>query len=126
MPDPSLAVLLRELGDGTRELIKKEILLARAEISASVDQGKRAIVWLVIALVPAIMALVALPMALMWGLDTVMPRWAAALVTGGAMLLIAGLAAYIGIVQLRRAKPVPEQTIETVREDVEWMRNRLS
>ncbi|MER6899006.1 phage holin family protein, partial [Amycolatopsis sp. NPDC000740] len=57
------------------------------------------------------------------GLALVVPGWLAALIVGGALLLVAGLAALIGGKEASRAGgPVPEESVDRVREDVETMK----
>jgi hypothetical protein len=54
------------------------------------------------------------------GLSRVMPAWAAALVVGGFLLLVAGLMAAMGRGQVRKASPpVPEAAVSGVRADIE-------
>jgi hypothetical protein len=57
-------------------------------------------------------------------LDTFMPSWAAALIVGLVYLGIAAFLAKRGQTALKQLTPVPEQTIETVKEDVEWLKNQ--
>ena len=53
------------------------------------------------------------------------PAWAAALIVGGALLAVAGLAALLGKSQVSRATPpVPEQTVQSVKADVEEIKER--
>ncbi len=123
--EPSLRDLLRELGDSTRDLIRSELALARDEVRESAERARRAIVWLVVAMVPALMALVLLPLALVYALSGVMPRWVAALLVGSLLLLVSALLARIGQKRLRQVHFKPEETIETLREDQRWVRGRL-
>jgi hypothetical protein len=59
------------------------------------------------------------------GLALVVPAWAAALIVGGALLVIAGVAALMGKSQVSKAvPPVPEQTVQSVKADVEEVKER--
>jgi hypothetical protein len=54
-----------------------------------------------------------------------MNDWLAALIVGVVYLVIAGVLVLIGRQRLRRAAPfAPEQTTESVKEDVEWVKNQ--
>jgi hypothetical protein len=58
-------------------------------------------------------------------LDTAMPLWLAALVVTLLLVVIAGVLAARGRTELRRATPpVPEQTVETVKEDIQWAKTQ--
>jgi membrane protein len=59
------------------------------------------------------------------GLALVLATWLAALIVGAALLVLAGIAALIGKGQLKKATPpVPEQVVESVKADVEEIRER--
>jgi hypothetical protein len=59
-------------------------------------------------------------------LDLGMPLWAAALIVTVLWAVVAAVLALRGRRELREATPpVPEQTIETVKEDVEWAKSRM-
>ena len=59
------------------------------------------------------------------GLAIVLPAWAAALIVGGALLVVAGVVALMGKSQVSKAvPPVPEQTVQSVKADVEEIKER--
>ena len=59
------------------------------------------------------------------GLALAVPAWLAALIVGLVLLAVAGLAALLGKRQLSRAaQAVPEQTVQTVKADVEEIKER--
>ena len=115
VPDASMASLYDELRaqSETRAAKWREKLKA-----AGVGAG-----FLVTAGVFAFFATLVLTAAGVLALALVLPAWAAALVVGGALLLLAGLAAAIGVGQLKHGvPPVPTETIESVKEDVRVVR----
>lgn len=58
-------------------------------------------------------------------LATAMATWVAALIVTVVYAVVAGAMALAGRSRVTRAAPpVPEQTIETVKEDVEWAKTR--
>jgi hypothetical protein len=60
-------------------------------------------------------------------LSTFLPDWAAALVVGAVLATVAYVLIQQGKERVADAgPPVPEQTIETVKEDVEWAKTRAS
>jgi hypothetical protein len=58
------------------------------------------------------------------GLATSMSAWAAALVVGVAMLVIAGIAA--AVARSKRVKNPLEKTQKTLKEDVQWAKERMA
>jgi hypothetical protein len=56
-----------------------------------------------------------------------LPEWAAALLVGAVLAAVAYVLVRQGKERVADAgKPIPEQTIETVKEDVEWTKTRAS
>jgi len=69
----------------------------------------------------------ALTAFLVLGLATFLPDWVAALIVGGVLAVAAYVLVQQGKERVAEAgTPVPEQTIETVKEDVEWAKTRAS
>jgi len=58
-------------------------------------------------------------------LDLVLPAWAAALIVAGAFVLLAAPAALLGVRRMKAPSLKPEETVRTVKEDVEWARAQL-
>ena len=121
----SVGELVKELGQGTTEILRKEVQLARAEVMESIEQTKRGIVWLVLAMAPIMMVMVLVPMAIVSGLDNFMYRWIAAAITAVVMLAIAGIMALVAMKKLKKVNPKPERAIEDVKEEKEWLTHRM-
>jgi len=64
--------------------------------------------------------------AVMWALAEVMHLGWAALVVALVWGVVAAVLGALGRKKLREVEPVPTQTVETVKEDVQWARNRTS
>jgi hypothetical protein len=123
----STAELVKDLSRQASLLVRQEIQLAKTEVT---EKGKRAGVGtaaLAAAAVAGLLALGTLTAFLVLALDGVMPAWTAALVVTLAWAAVGvGLALY-GRDKLREAgPPVPEKTIETLKEDMEWIRHPTS
>ena len=55
-----------------------------------------------------------------------LPGWAAFLIVGGILAAIAGIAFLVGRKNLAAMSPVPRKTIESLKEDMSWLRARMS
>lgn len=122
---PTTAELVSRLGEQVTRLVRDEMRLAQKELTR---QGKRAGVGggaLGFAGLVAAFGLGALAAAGGLALTRLVPNWAAALVTGGGLLLIAGFSALVGALVLRRVRPVPEETLENLRTDVRTIREGM-
>jgi hypothetical protein len=59
------------------------------------------------------------------GIATALSTWLAALIVGAALLVVAGIGALLGRSQLKKATPpVPEETVHSVKADVEEIKER--
>ena len=121
----SVGELVKELGQGTTEILRKEVQLARAEVMESIEQTKRGVVWLVLAMAPLMMVMVLVPMAIVAGLDHFMYRWIAAAITAVVMLAIAGVMALVAVKKLKQVNPKPDRAIDDVKEEKEWLTHRM-
>ena len=117
--------LLKELSDQTTSLVRQEIDLAKAELT---EKGKTAGVGAGMfggAGLIGVFALAALTTAVIAALELVMPLWLAALIVAVVYAAVAGVLALRGKSQIKKAvPPVPEQTQESVKEDVQWAKTR--
>ena len=108
-------------------LLRQEIDLAKAEMA---EKGRTAAPGLGMfggAGIVGLCAAGALTAFLILVLSTFLPDWAAALVVGAVLATVAYVLVQQGKERVADAgAPVPEQTIETVKEDVEWAKTRAS
>ena len=118
-----LGELLKQLSQETATLVRQEIDLAKAEVSTT---GKRAGVGIGLvgaAGVTGFLALAALTACLILALNTFMPAWLAALIVAVLYGVVAGILAMRGRDKVKEATPPAPQTVETVKEDIEWAKN---
>lgn len=120
--DASIGHLVKEITEDLSSLVRKEVELARNEISEILKTKARGAALLVIA---AMIAVLILPFALISLIEVLaiwMPRWGASLTVTGLMVLLGLIAILIARSQLR-SKTMPEETIASLKEDVEWAKN---
>jgi uncharacterized membrane protein YqjE len=117
--------LLRELSDQTTTLIRKEIELAKVEFDAKRRKATAGAGMFGGAALFGLFAFGALTTCLIAVLATFMATWLAALVVAVVYGAIAGVLALRGKQEVAQATPpVPEQAVETTKEDVEWIKAR--
>lgn len=125
LDDQSIADLLRQLSDQTATLVRQEMELAKAELTV---KGKRMGVGAGMfggaGLIGAY-ALGALTACLILVLATAIDAWLAALIVAVVYAAIAGVLALTGKGKVQQATPpLPEQTVDSVKEDVQWTKER--
>jgi uncharacterized membrane protein YqjE len=123
--DRSTGELLKELSEQTSTLVRKELELAKAEMA---EKGKQAGIGAGMfggAGLFGLLAMIALTACFIVALDHAVTDWLAALIVAALYAAIAGVLALTGRNKVREAAPaVPEQTVETVKEDVEWAKTQ--
>jgi uncharacterized membrane protein YqjE len=121
----SVGDLTKQLTQNISELVRKELELAKAELTAkarTLAVGGGLVAGGVVLLLVTLGCLTA---AGIMALAIVLPDWAAALVVGAVVALVAGLLVMVGLKSIRRATPpVPAETVESVKEDVAWVKTR--
>jgi hypothetical protein len=122
----SVPELMRQLSDQTATLVRQELELAKAELTV---KGKRVGIGAGMfgaAGVFGLYALGAFTAAVILALSLAMTGWLAALIVTAIYGVVAGALALSGKSNVQRGvPPVPEQTVETVREDVEMAKQRV-
>jgi Na+/melibiose symporter-like transporter len=117
------------LGDVTRELqalVRKELELARAETKEELQRAGAAGKRFGVAALAGYLAVVMLTFAAAWALTAVMPTGWAFFAVGVVLGVVAGALALQGRRRLREFHPVPQETAETLKEDVQWLKSRKS
>lgn len=122
--EESFGELISGLTKDLSHLVKQEIQLAKVEMTAKGKELGKAIGMLVGAGIFALLMMIALTMFLIIVLDGFLELWIAALIVTILWGVVAAVLASMGRKQLKEATPLtPEQTVETVKEDVQWAKN---
>jgi uncharacterized integral membrane protein len=108
-------------------LVRNEIALAQREMGAKLKSAAFGVVFFAVAAVLALFAVFALIVTAIAALALVLPFWAAALIVAVALIVIAGILALVGKARIAKAvPPVPERTIDSLKEDVQWVKTRVA
>ena len=118
--------LLGDLGGQVSTLVRREIDLARVEVTASASRmgqgaatagagGVLLHAGLLFVLAAVVLGLIEL------GLDP----WLATLIVGAAVALVGGLLVSSGVSRIRETNLAPTETVETVRENVEYVKEQI-
>ena len=116
--------LIQQLAKETSTLVRQEIELAKAEVSEKGRQAGKGVGMFGAAGIVALLALGALTAAAILALDLVVAGWLAALIVAAIYGAAAGLLALAGKGRVQEATPPAPQTVETVKEDIEWAKTR--
>src|SRR6266446_6602587 len=120
----SVGALINEIMGKVTLLAKKEIELAKVEVKADMESELAMAKGLAIAALVTVLGLNILLVALVFALATVMPGWLAALLIGGGLVVIGGILGYVS--WTRRVTSPLALTRKTIREDSQWVKERLA
>ena len=129
----SIGTLLKELRDESATLMRQEIALAKTEMSEKASRaGKNAAsiaVGAAVAYAGALVLLFGLTMALYFGLVALglnhfLSGVVAFLVVGGGTALVGYMLIQKGVSALKNESVVPEKTVESLKEDKQWLTNQ--
>ncbi len=121
----AVGVLLKRLSDQTRRLAQQEVELAKIEITGKAKAAGVAGGLLAAAGLLGLLALLTLTATMVLALATALDAWLAALIVAGAYLLLAAVLGLVGRARMAKATPLaPTQAIESVKEDVAWLKSR--
>lgn len=120
----SLRDLLLELTKEVQHLFRAEVELAKVEVKEEVEDVKQAAIPFTVAAGTAILAVLMLSFAAAWGLAEVMPTPLGFLIVGLLYAVVAWWAAMQARAKAKKIDPVPDQTVATLKEDVQWARAR--
>lgn len=126
--EPSLASLLSGIVGDAQVLVRQEIALARQEIREEISSAKDAGIALAIAggvlAVGGLLLVLTLAQALAYFLHW--PVWAGYGVVG----IVLAIGGYILLSsaqrRMKQINPMPEKTVETLKENVEWIKDRTT
>jgi putative superfamily III holin-X len=123
--DRPIGELLKQLSQETTTLVRQELDLAKAEMAQKGKQAGLGAGMFGGAGVFGLYALGALTAAAIAALATAVATWLAALIVAVVWAAIAGVMALTGKKKVQQAvPPVPEDTVESVKEDVQWTKAR--
>jgi len=120
----SLGELFTELANETTTLVRQEIQLAKTEMTQKATRAGKDIGMIGAGGALAYAGLLAVIAAVIIGLGQLIPMWLSALIVG---LVIVGVGYFMiqrGLTELKRIDPTPRQTLETLKEDKEWVKEQ--
>jgi hypothetical protein len=121
-----LSELFSDLVTETSNLVRNEVALAKVEITNKASKIGKNIGSLVIGGAVAYAGLLAVGAAVIMLLGRVIPMWLSALIVGLIVVGIAWLMISKAMTELQRVDLKPEATVESVKEDAQWIKDQIS
>jgi Flp pilus assembly protein TadB len=116
--DPSIGELVSQLSSQTARLVRDEMKLAQTEFREAAKHAGLGAGLLSVAGLLGILALATLIASAVAALAMVLPLWAATLIIGVLLFAAAGIVGLVSKKQLQQTDPVPQQTVDSVKQDL--------
>ena len=124
--EKSLGELFSELATETSTLVRQEVALAQTELTQKATQAGKNVGYLAVGGFVAYAAMLAVLAGVIMLLGLVIPVWLSAILVG---LVVGGIGYFLissALSELRNTDPVPRDTVETIKEDAQWLKNQVT
>jgi hypothetical protein len=122
----SLGDLFSELMTETSTLVRQEVALAQAELTNKATKMGKNVGYLVVGGAVGYAALLVILAAVVVILANFIPLWASALVVGAVVGAVAFMLISSALAELRKADPVPRESVESIKEDAKWLKDQVT
>ena len=124
-PERTLGQLVADTTHDISSIVRGEIALAKAELSADLKTAATGAGMLAAAGVFAFLALILLLIAAAFGLVAAgLPPWLSFLIVAGVLLLVGAILALVGKSSISKVKGKPERTIKNAQDTIAALRPR--
>ena len=119
---PSVPQLLSRIATECSHLVRDEIALAKREVHEKLVILRTTLLWAAVSASLGLVAVLALCGAAAAALATLIGAWKALLAVGGGLVLISGVVAFVSAAILKKMTLKPEETLDTLEENKEWLK----
>lgn len=124
--EPGLGDLLKQLAQDSATLVRQEVALAKAEMQHNLKAALRDAAMAAVGGVVAVLGLLVLLVAVIVGLsDALDEPWLGPLIVGILFLIVGGILAKKSLDKLKGDSLTPDQTMETLKEDKQWLQSEI-
>jgi len=116
--------VMQDILRNVQEIVRSEVRLAKTELREEVVKAKTSGVLLGAGSMAAIYSVLFLLLMAMFALMLVMPSWAAALTVAAVLAIFSTVALSAGLKRMKQITPAPPRTVETIKENVEWVKQQ--
>jgi len=121
----TMSEVLQDIVANIQEIVRSEFRLAKVEIHEETTKAVRSSIPLVIGVLLSLYALGFILLAVVHALSMVVDPWLATLIVGAGVLVISMILVSVGRQRFKKVKVVPEKTVVTVKENVQWAKHQI-
>jgi uncharacterized membrane protein YqjE len=117
--------VLQDIVGNVQQIIRSEFRLAKVELREKAERASRPAVFVASGTLVGLYGLGFLFLAAVYGLAVVVPEWAAALIVGAVLCIIGVMVLSSGRAKLKTIDPIPDKTVQTLKENVQWAKEQI-
>lgn len=121
----SFVEVLQDIVGNVQQIIRSEFRLARAELREKANRAAKPATTLAAGAILGFYGLGFLLLAIVYALSIALPMWLAALIVSALLIVISAILVVSGRNKLKQIQPVPEKTVETLKENVQWAKDQM-
>ncbi|MEU8818497.1 phage holin family protein [Actinoplanes sp. NPDC048796] len=121
--ETSVGELIGNISNDLSQLFRQEVELAKAEVQQEAKKAGKAAGLLGGAGFAGYLAVLFLSLAAVFALDAVMPAGWAALIVAAVWGIVGAVLYTNGKKKLKNVDPMPRRTVDTLKEDAQWLKN---
>jgi len=121
--ETSIGQMIGDISNDLSQLFRQEVELAKVELKQEATKAGKAAGMLGGAGFAGYLAVVLLSFALVFGLANVMDAGWAALIVAVIWAIVGAVLYAAGRKRLKTVDPVPRRTVDTIKEDAQWLKN---
>jgi Putative Actinobacterial Holin-X, holin superfamily III len=124
--EPSLTALVAGILKDVQDLVKQQVAMVRQEIKAdfhrTVQAASAIAAGIAIGVLGGLLLCSMLVYLLAWTFPAV-PLWGCYAIVGGSLTAVGTTLFYLGKKKLSSFNPLPDQSVEAIKENIRWIKN---
>jgi uncharacterized membrane protein YqjE len=120
----SMADVLKDIIGNVQEIVRGEVRLAKTEAKAEAAKAFTSARLIFVGATLALFGTGYVLLAIVYALSLAIPAWAAAACVGIVLAVVAGSVISAGMNKWKLVHATPEKTVETIKENLQWMKNQ--
>ena len=122
----SLGDLFSELASETSTLVRQEVALAQVELTNKATVVGKNVGYLAVGGAVGYAGFLAILAGVIAILSYILPLWAAALIVGAIVAVTAYFLISSALAELKKTELAPRETVESIKEDAQWLRDQMT
>ena len=121
----TMTEVLQDIVANIQEIVRSEFRLAKVEVQEEASKAAHSSIPLLVGVLLSLYALGFILLAVVHGLSLVLDAWLAALIVGFGVLILSMILVSVGRKRFKQVKVVPEKTVDTVKENMQWAKHQI-